>query len=61
MSDHPEVPSMLAETPLSLLDVSDLAPTALCFYTECVCLCCNDSNVFELLRRLEANRVTLLL
>jgi len=52
---------MFAETRLSLLDVSDLAPSFPCFYTAGVRLCCNDSNVFKLLRRLEANQVLLIL
>jgi hypothetical protein len=60
-SDHPDLPSRLAETLLTLLDEADFRTAAICFYTEGVRLCCSGSNVLRLLRRLEAKRVALIL
>jgi hypothetical protein len=61
VSEHPDLPSKLAETLLALLDESDLIPAALCFYTDGVRLCCTGSNVLRLLRRLEAKKIPLIL
>lgn len=60
-SEHPDLPSKLAEILLSLLDDSGLEPAALCFYTDGVRLCCRGSNVLRLLRRIEAKKVPLIL
>jgi hypothetical protein len=60
-SEHPDLPSLLVETLLSLLDDSGLSPAALCFYTDGVRLCCKGSNVLRLLRRIEAKRIPLIL
>lgn len=61
ISMHPELPLQLAETLLSILDDSGLKPSALCFYTDGVRLCCEGSSVLRLLRRIEAKKIPLIL
>jgi hypothetical protein len=61
ISEHPELSGRLAETLLTLIDDAALKPTAICFYTEGVRLCCEGSSVLRLLRRLEAQKIPLIL
>ena len=61
ISEHPDLPSQLSRTLLTLIDDAELKPAAICFYTDGVRLCCRGSQVLSILRRLEARKIPLIL
>ncbi len=60
-TEHPDLKLSLAQEFLALLAQADPLPSRICFYTDGVKLCVNESPVLEELRALQARGVELVL